>query len=489
MSRARTSGWFSVIGYTALALAAASRAVLPAGWLEVLLAGIATVSLGMDRRLGWLPAGLLVVIAIPYGRGADLAPWGVAGYPVRPPDLAIGVALTGALAAILRRRSQIRVKLAVPGTAAFVTASVVLLLVGVGAFVTGLLAEHATRDVLRDARWWGLYAAAPIAVISGTNRRALLRGLLLGATALAIVVVAITVGPAIEGGLKHSSLTYDRGALRMQFGNSIFLVPAVAYAAYAVLRRPAMWRVGWLALLLSAQVLTLTRMSLLATCAAVLLVAGLYAFGRSRLAANAVPLWRSVAAIAVALAIGFGGGMAAVYMGMTAPFVDGTGKTLLREDPFHRITFGEGGSSLSTILDSVTSGGRFTTYLNALNLIYKTPATGTGFGQLVDVRFAFADRAHTVGKQPGVDNAYLTVGLKAGVVGMAAFAALLLLPLVAAVRRSRRVPRGWYVPAWLGLLALTTTQIFAVSSYGPFGIALLAAVPFIDYRRPPPAQP
>lgn len=474
-----TAGWMALI------LAAACVVILPAGWLAVVLAGVATVGLAADRRFGWLPAGLLVTIALPFGRGADLTPWMVAGYPVRPPDLAIVIALAGAAWSLTRDPARLRQRLAVPGATAFVTATALLLLVGGAALVGGVLTDHAMRDVFRDARWWGLYAAAPLAVLGGTSRASLQRALLFGATALAVVALATAVGPAIEGGLKFSALTYDRGTLRMQFGNSVFLVPAVAYAAYAVLRRPAPWRIGWLALLFCAQVLTLTRTSLLVTGVVVLLVVGAAVMGPRGALLRRPSAWRPIAAGALALAVGFSAGIGASEFGTPETWtVVGSQGSSTPENPFDRITFGDEQSDITVIIGSVASGGRFATYLNALHVISEAPLVGNGFGQLVSVRFAYNEsRAHTIGKQPGVDNAYLTVALKAGALGVAAFGALLLLPLVGAVRRSRRVPRGWYIAGWLGILVLTMTQSFAVGGYAPFGVAVLAALPFIGYAR------
>lgn len=484
MSRTRTHGWLAMAGWLALFLAAASIMLLPAGWPAVVLAGLATLGLAADRRLGWLPAGLLVAIALPYGRGADVTPWAVAGYPVRPPDLAIALAVAGAVAALVRDRARIRVRLLVPGATAFVVASVVLLLVGAVALLAGTLGDFAMRDVLRDARWWAFYAAAPLAVLGGTSRATLARGLLWGATALAIVVVATAVGPVIEGGLKFSALTYDRGTLRMQFGNSIFLVPAVGYATWALLRHPARWRAGWLALLFSAQVLTLTRTSLLVTIIVVLLMFAAHALGGRRRRRWSMPSWRASTVVALALVVGFVGGIGLSRLGTPRHWtVAGSSSSSEPEDPFDRITFGDEQSNITVIIGSVASGGRFATYLNAMRVISDAPLLGNGFGQLVDVRFAYnQSRAYTIGKQPGVDNAYLTVALKAGAVGVAAIGALLLLPLVAVARRMRRIP-GWFVGGWLGVLALTVTQSFAVGGYGPFGVALLAALPFIGYAR------
>jgi len=486
MSRLPSSRWLPIVGWTALVLAAASVVMLPAGWLTVALAGMATVGLAMDRRLGWLPAGLLVTIALPFGRGADWMPWTVGGYPVRPPDLAIGIALVGASLALLRDRSAIRDRLLPPGTAAFVAATAVLLLVGVAALAGGVFGDQAMRDVLRDARWWGLYLAAPLAVLGGTGRASLLRALLFGSTVLAIVVLATAIGPAIEGGLKFSALTYDRGTLRMQFGNSIFLVPAVAYAAHATLRRYAPWRLGWLALLFCAQVLTLTRTSLLVTGLVVLIVLAGFVLGRRNLGIYRAATWWPIAAMVLALVVGFSGAIATSKLGTPSSWKvdDGAGLSAKPEDPFDRITFGDDRSGLTVIIGSVATGGRFATYLNAMRLIVDVPVLGSGFGQLVDVRFAYnQSRAYTLGKQPGVDNAYLTVALKAGALGVAAFGAVLLLPVVAAIRRRRRALLGWFVAGWLGILALTMTQSFAVGGYAPLGVALVSSLPFIGYAR------
>jgi hypothetical protein len=72
-----------------------------------------------------------------------------------------------------------------------------------------------------------------------------------------------------------------------------------------------------------------------------------------------------------------------------------------------------------------------------------------------------------------VDDAYLTVGLKAGGIGIAAFAIVLLVPLIGwAVGRRNRSYR-WFVPAWLGVIVLTVTQSFATTGYSPFVLSLL----------------
>jgi len=183
--------------------------------------------------------------------------------------------------------------------------------------------------------------------------------------------------------------------------------------------------------------------------------------------------------VAVVAAVGV-----AEYSTYTAPVPAGVDPSVPRQDPIGRITFTDEQSDVTVIVESVATGGRFASYLNAARAITRSPLAGGGMGQLVQVAFAYNNvRAYTRGYQPGVDNAYLTVALKAGAIGVASLAALLLLPVLAFLRRASRthVRRHvhWYLPGWLGLLALTMTQSFAVSSYAPLGVAMLASLPFL----------
>ena len=47
--------------------------------------------------------------------------------------------------------------------------------------------------------------------------------------------------------------------------------------------------------------------------------------------------------------------------------------------------------------------------------------------------------------------------------------------------RGPRWLRAWLVPAWLGILAMTMTQSFATTGYGPFVLGLLAVLPLLGY--------
>jgi hypothetical protein len=454
------------VGAACLTLALALVVAMPPSWLPILLGALATLGLAQSRRLGWFGAGLLVLIAIPYGRGADVAPILAGGIPVRPHDAVLAVAIAGSLTTVRRWRVA-------PDT--FVIAVGVWLLVGLVAMAIGLESGNALRDVLRDARWWGLYVVGALAILAGARRDQVLRGLLLGATVLALVVVVATVLPPFAQGMKAMVLDYDRGTLRMQFGNSVLLLVATAYAVSRAATAPSILRVGWVALLAAGQTLSLTRTSILVTVAVVLAVLAFELGARARGRRWAIAL-RSALMVGVLVA-GIASGVALNMLGRVTATgaVNGPG-----EDPIGRITFSDEQSDISSVVNSVGSGGRLGTYLNALEEIEVSPVIGRGFGALVDVPFAYdPTRAHTIGRQPGVDNAFLTAALKGGAVAAAAFIAMLLLPLLRVVKQ--RSLRTWYVPASLGVGVLMMTQSFAVSSYGPFAVALVASLPFVGY--------
>ena len=337
------------------------------------------------------------------------------------------------------------------------------------------------NTLAKDLRWWGLYLAAPLAVLAGVRRDAVLRALLLGITAFAVVVVATAVLPVFDGALKDQALAYDRGTLRMQFGNSVLLVPATAYAAYSALRHRSAWRFAWVGLLFTAQIMSLTRISFLATAGALGLVAVIHV-SRHWDPAALPALAGSVAALALTCILAFGAGIAMADLGTLPPGSTSDSGISTSEDPLHRITFGDYQSGFTQIIGSVASGGRMATYLNALQEITQSPIIGRGGGQLVRVAFANREsRTYTLGWQPGVDNAYLTIALKAGAVGVASFVGLLALTAIAAFRRGWHRLGDWYLPAIIAVGVMTMTQSFAVSGYAPYALSLLAALPFFGY--------
>jgi O-antigen ligase len=467
--RAGAIGWRVAFGAAFLVLAAASVVTLPASWPAVGLATLATIGLAGSRRLGWLGAALLVALALPFGRGADVAPFTVGGLPLRPQDGVIAVSMLGALVGIQWRTASRRPMLVAIG---------IWLAVGLSALVVGLTDGHGLRDVFRDVRWWTLYAVAAVAILGATRRDQLVRGLLLGCTVLALVVIAATLLPAYTGGLKAMALEYDRGTLRMQFGNSAALVVASGYLAWQALRLRTPAAFAWLGLVVAAQVLSLTRISIIVTLIVVGLVVAsqLWADPRLRAPARAV---RLVGMVSLVLVLALAGGIQMSIMGIPPPAPGGPA-TPAGENPLDRITFSDERSGIGTVVGSAGSGGRLATYVNVLVEIRDVPLIGRGMGSLVSVPFAYTEaRASTLRRQPGVDNAYLTAALKGGIPGSLAMAGIFLVPLWAA--RSHRRFQGWYVPAWLGIGALTMTQSFAVSSYGPFVVALLAALPFVGY--------
>ncbi len=452
------------IGILALVAAMVLVITTPPGWAMVGLAAVAVVGLAGNRRLGWIGAGLLLLMTLPFGRGADVSPLQVGSVPVRPGDAVIAVAILGALPS-LRFRDRGRVLLA---------AVAVWLVIGGLAVVVGFVGGNALRDILRDVRWWGLYLAGGVALLAGVRRDQVLRGMLLGLSAFAVLVLIAALAPTFGGGLKDLALQYDRGTLRLQFGNSAYLVPAVAYAVYRLLRSPKPWRIAWLLLLLVAQITSLTRTSIIVT-AGVMGLVGLLELMQRRKGSD---LLRRGALVAATAALAFVVGVGISTVGTPATHgVDGTGSP---EHPLNRVTFTDPQSDITVIVGSVRTRGRFATYLHALRAIEVSPVVGRGQGALVDVAFAYnTSRAYTVGKQPGVDDAYLTAALKAGAIGMAALLAMLLLPLWRSAREGKL--RGWFLPGWIGLLLLTVTQSFAVSNYGPFAVSLLAALPFAAY--------
>ncbi len=453
----------SIAGFGVLIFAAALAVTMPPNAVTVISAAMATILLATDRRLGPLPAAALVALALPWGRGADTLTFEFAGLPVRPHDAALIVGIVAALPRLRRRWP--------PLTASLVFAALLLAL-GVGALLTGVARGNDARDVVRDVRWWGLYGVIVLAAFGATTRPAILRGMMIGLTMLAVVVILAALLPLFDGGLKDQELTYDRGALRMQFGNSAYLLVSVAYVTAQLLRRRTWWRAGWLVLLLSAVVLSLTRTSILATGAVVGLCLIAYAV-QARGRATPRHLLRSTGALALV-------GVAALAVGLVAN-IAGTPAQSAQDPsggpaaPIDRLLFRDPESDLGSL-----AIGRFPSYRAAAAVIIHDPITGAGLGSLTDVDYAYnAARAHTLRRAPSVDNAYLTVGLKTGVPGIVILAGLMVATLLAALRRLGPAA-AWFAPAWVGLAVLTMTQAFAVSLYGPFPLALLVAYPILQ---------
>src|SRR5919106_1457990 len=240
------------VGIALLLIAAASVIVLPPGWPTIGLAAAAWLALARDERLGGLLAAAVVILALPYDRAADVGVMRVAGIPVRPHDVVVGLGLLTGLPSLRRLR---------------VTPAVLLLglflAVGLGALLLGLLNDQAPRDILRDARWWGLYAGGLL--LAGMRRPThdVIRAVLIGLAVFAVLVIAATLLPAFEGGIKSRAMAFDFGILRMQFGPTAFLLIPIAYWGYR-LGRGARWLPGaGLLLFLVALALAVTRVGLI----------------------------------------------------------------------------------------------------------------------------------------------------------------------------------------------------------------------------------
>jgi O-Antigen ligase len=434
----------------ALVLAAGTHALLPAGPLQIGLAVVAYVLLALDRRYGILGAAVLVLLALPYDRSANSDLLRIASIPVRPHDVVVGLALIGALRGLRGLRFS-------ASTLALGT----FLAVGVVAFALGFVMGNEPRDILRDARWWFLYGIGLLAIGLPGRRTPILRGLVVGATAFAVVAVLVTVLPAFEDGLKYRSLIYDQPALRMQFGNTAFLIPAGCYVGWRWYRRPSWPVAGWFLLIFAAAALSLTRILILLAVGSLVIALAWWSRrpnGSVRRALAAVGI--AVAGLALGIAINVVHPVVGELVGIESPVESG--------GIFDRLTF-QGATGAEGI-----ASGRLETYAEAISRMLTSPVIGLGMGALIDVDYEFGgDEFATPGKLPNVDNAYLTVGLKAGAVGVAVLAILLVRPLAAWRRRGHDRMTHWLLPGWLGIGGLTMTQSFATNGYSPFVLSLL----------------
>jgi len=474
-TRARLTTMVVIVGWMCLALACASTVLFPASLGTVALSFAATAALSADRRFGPLPAALLVMLVTPYDRAANIFLPQVAGIPVRPQDAALLAGLILSVPRIRRPRS-----IASPAAAAIA----VFLLVGLVAMVVGILGDNAIRDVLRDVRWWALYGGGLLALVTGVTASAVVRALLLGTTIFAVLVVCVAVLPAFEDALKLRALEFDRGLLRMQFGNSTLLLATLAASTVATIRRPTRSRWAWVVLIATAIGLSLTR-AFIVVAIGVMVVAAIATLldDRSRPGRAMRPVATGLPAIAFGLGIILAVAMATFATSVTgftvSPSLNGPPSSTIvgsKEDPLGRLLLQSGESGIQLL-----SGGRFQTYRRAVEVIAADPVIGSGLGALVVAEYTFGgEEFDTPGKLPNVDNAWLTVGMKAGLLGIVTFGLMLGLGLLAALRGPRWL-RVWLVPAWLGILALTLTQSFATTGYGPFVIGLLTVLPLLGY--------
>ena len=469
---AAPAGLVSVLGYLLLAASAAAAIALPPGWLVIGLAVGAFFLLALDHRLGPLPAGLAVILALPYDRAANNGLLRLADIPVRPQDAVVFLALVvGAVTADWSRpRRPIAVIIGV------------FLAVGAVALVIGMALGNDVRDVLRDARWWFLYATGLAALLWRVRQRAILCGLLIGVVFFSAIAILTVLLPTFPGGLKARALTYDFGSLRMQFGNSIFLLPATVIVTARFVRRASPIAGLAVLLLLVAVTLSLTRTFVAVTVIAVFATA-IWAAVRIHGRRQAFIPAATVSLVAV---VAIGGGIAlnsaqSVLAEVINPPPSASQPASPRpglegEDPLDRLLF-QGRSGFTSLVT-----GRFATYANAIVVVSRSPLYGGGLGSLVDADYRFGGEGfHTKSRLPNVDNAYLTVALKAGVPGVAAFLAMLLWPLMVVWRGGLRRLVPWFIPAWLGMLTITMTQSFATTGYGPYGLSLLLTLGGLGY--------
>ncbi|MGH2383504.1 MAG: O-antigen ligase family protein [Candidatus Limnocylindria bacterium] len=495
--------------------------VLPPGWLTITLAVGAWISLSRDRTLGPLPAAVLIVLALPYDRAADIGVLRILGVPLRPQDAVIGLAFAAALPSIL----------AVPSS--HVTKVLGLfVLVAVGSLVVGVVAEHDLRDVLRDARWWGLYAGGLLFAGQPRLRPRIVRAVVIGAAAFSVLIILAAVLPAFDGGIKARALAFDSGQLRMQFGTTVFLLIPVSFWSVRLVRgHTPVPSAAWLMLFLVGAGLSLTRTFIavvlgVALLSAVLAVRAVDRGGLVQALRVGGIVAMAIIALGLSVAINAAGVRLQSFGSPTA--TEAGGSPLVAASPAEFATQSAGTSieptpslgalapqtsppvgplespsprpsptplgpltRLAPDLDALVSslGGRFDSYRNALSLIEQSPLIGHGLGQLIEVDYRFGAGAFdTPGQLPSVDNAYLTMAVKAGVVGVVVFVWCFALPVLSMAAGPARRSRPYLLPAWLGILALTLTQSFAVTGHGPFTLGLLL-VAMAMWPRPRGPQP
>jgi hypothetical protein len=473
-----------VVGYVLLLWAIAIVLFYPNGWWPIWLAGGATVLLSLDRRLGPLPGALFVMLCLPVGRGSEVGLPRITAddIPIRAHDLVpvVGVALAvpAVVRRLLTRPSPIRWRACVP-VAMFGA-------IGLLALAVGVLGDQSARDIVRDARWWAFYGVGLLALLAGTSRPSVERALLWGLTIYSAIILIGLLMPLFHGGLKYGAYAYDP-RLRLHYGQAILLLPALALAIDRFVRRPA-WPFGALiALFGSAVAVTLTRTLLLGAVAVVTLTAAWAGYEVARRLAAGVRVraiaTRALPAVAVTLiGIGVGFGVYQAGVRIWTPDWAYSETTVVRGAPTEsrpvRPSIGRVFDDTSNAGFGAQAGGRLTSYAIAFVDTAESPVVGGGIGQLAEIPWAWGGfRAHTAGAQPGVDNAYLTVGLKAGALGIAAFAAMVLWPLRQVMSPGLRRLRSWYAPAWLAILGLTLIQSFAVSGYAPYALSLIVVLP------------
>ncbi len=464
-------------GYALLLGAIAIVLFYPNGMWPIVLATGATVLLSLDRRLGPLPAALFVALCLPVGRGAEIGlPRILGDVPLRAHDLVPMAGVVLAVPAVVRRVGR-------PGWIGMeIVPLAVFAAVGVLALAVGLIGDQQMRDIFRDVRWWAFYGVGLIALLAGTPASAIQRGLVWGLTIYSALILIGLLMPLFHGGLKYGAYAYDP-RMRLHYGQAVLLLPAVALAVERFVRRPSLMGGSLIALLAAGISVTLTRTLLAGLIGVAVLAAAWTAVEVARRSGARARLRAAPALLAVL--VGIGGGFGIYQAGVQIwvpdwaysanPTDPGAGPT--EERPV-RPSLGRVFEDTENAGFSAQGAGRLTSYAIAFVDEARSPVIGHGMGALARIPWAWGGfRAYTAGAQPGVDNAYLTVGLKAGAIGIAAFAAMMLWPLRQVMGRRLRRIRPWYVPAWLGILGLTMIQSFAVSGYAPFALALLVVIP------------
>lgn len=453
-------------------------AVARIGWpvLALLVGGSVVTGLAMRRPFHvWLVLWFVTAL-VPHGNLGDLWFRRNLGVPVHPIDLLFWFALGTWLLAWLRDRFDLRrfaghMSLAPPMLA-------VLFSIMVALFV-GVVNGHEVWDLFRDARNAALWLMLPIAWVELSTERRIRTALGVITAGTLLYAAAITVVSFLPDTQWPRSVILDhwRGSARIYFHNHfVFLtvLPLVTTYAIAGHRFSArMWRALPAPMIVWATWASMTRSLIVLVpamaCFAVLALSVMHR-ERGRI--------RRPVSVMIAALLAFGIGWKAIETMRPSSVPDGDSAVARR--------FSALGSDPTE--KDVSLKGRVQSYHLAFEQGGESPTYGHGLGTLLRVPWANQlggpGNTRTKGFQPAVDNAPLTVLVKAGALGLVASAWLLLcvvwLQLSAILRARGALDRLWIPVALLsgtlGILAISQLQATLLTSRYILLFSVFAAI-------------
>lgn len=471
------------------ALLALVGAVLVVRFGAPVLPAIVIVPLGLTLALKRPFALLLllwfVVALVPHGNLGDLWFRKKLGVPLHPIDLLYW----GSLAAWFGRWALERFRLdrlrghmsLAPPILAVVFAITLSVFVGV---VNG----HATWDLFRDLRNAALWLMLPVAWVELSTERRIRAALgVIVAGSLLYAVAACVVSTLTDTTWPRSViLDHWRGSARIYFHNHfVFVTVLPLVTGYAIAGRSLasrFLRAAPAPLLIWATWVSITRSLIVLVPAVALLTAGVLVL-TSR---NRGRWWRPVSAMVAAVVVA-AVGYQAIETARPRPAV-----TVADSDVARRF------SALSSdpTKKDVSLKGRVRSYRFAFEDAAVSPTFGHGMGALLRVPWANQlggpGSTRKKGYQPAVDNAPLTVLVKAGALGFLA-AAWLLLAILWLQARAIFAARGAVERLWipsallagtLGMIAVSQLQATLLTSRYIILFAVFAAISDRYANRP-----